>query len=82
MHSSSGDPHRRPEALACAVEQDETRLIAEVSAGRLPAFDSLYRNYHPRLTAHFSDLGQSFQRDPGQRFKLIADSWRGVRVPT
>ena len=31
--------------------------------------------------AHFSDLGQSFQRDPGQHFKLIADSWRGMRVP-
>ena len=50
MQSSSVDPHRRPETLACAAEQDETRLIAEVAAGRLPAFDTLYRNYHPRLT--------------------------------
>jgi hypothetical protein len=29
------------------------------------------------LDAHFSDRGQSFQRDRGHRFKLIADSSRG-----
>ena len=33
------------------------------------------------LPAHSSEGGQSFQRDRGQRSKLMADSWRVVRVP-
>lgn len=70
MHSSSGDPRRRPEAPACAVEQDESRLIAEVAAGLLPAFDTLYRNYHPRLTRFLDRM----TRRPGLVEEVLNDT--------
>ena len=35
---------------ASAAEQAEIRLIARVAARELPAFEELYRCYHPRLT--------------------------------
>lgn len=37
-------------AAAEAAEANEAGLLARVAAGELPAFEALYRNYHPRLS--------------------------------
>lgn len=42
------------DAAAVSAEQEEVCLVARVAAGELPAFDALYRCYHPRL-ARFLD---------------------------
>ncbi|HEY2925268.1 RNA polymerase sigma factor [Piscinibacter sp.] len=38
------------ESALHAAEQTESRLIERIVARELPAFDALYRAYHPRLT--------------------------------
>ena len=43
-------PHRHADAAIALVERDEALLINRIAAGELPAFDRLYRVYHPRLT--------------------------------
>jgi RNA polymerase sigma-70 factor (ECF subfamily) len=40
---------KTPQA-ACDAEQAESLLLREISRGSLGSFESLYRNYHPRLT--------------------------------
>ena len=46
QHDDSGSG----ESAAQLAEQTELRLIERIAAGELPAFDALYRAYHPRLT--------------------------------
>jgi RNA polymerase sigma factor (sigma-70 family) len=44
------DRRRPPSAAAQAADAQEAALIARVTAGDLPAFETLYRAYHPRLS--------------------------------
>jgi len=45
--SDHGKPHAGTDN---AVEQNEARLISQIAAGELNAFEDLYRIYHPRLS--------------------------------
>ena len=49
-HSNDGQTLPRPVAAADAGERAEQRLLAEVAARRMLAFEALYRGYYPRLT--------------------------------
>ena len=51
---NNGVHQAQREAVADAAELAERRLLGQVAARELPAFDALYREYHPRL-ARFLD---------------------------
>ena len=73
MLRSRGELDDKPGAGA---EQEEVRLLAGVAAGELPAFEALYRCYHPRLTRFLERM----TRRPGMVEELLNDTmlvvWR------
>jgi len=53
LHRRSDDdsvPHAQHDAVMGTAELAERRLLGQIAARQLPAFEALYREYHPRLT--------------------------------
>jgi RNA polymerase sigma-70 factor (ECF subfamily) len=72
-------PHGDPQADAHAApmaEEPEARLLARVALGERPAFEALYRLYHPRLSRFLDRM----TRRPGMVEELLNDTmlvvWR------
>ena len=57
--SDHGKPHAGTDN---AVEQNEARLISQIAAGELNAFEDLYRIYHPRLSRFLDRVSDSPHR--------------------
>jgi RNA polymerase sigma-70 factor (ECF subfamily) len=75
MLGSHGDPHAGGRA-GPAADEPEARLVARIAAGERPAFDALYRLYHPRLARFLHRM----TRRPGLVEELLNDTmlvvWR------
>jgi RNA polymerase sigma factor (sigma-70 family) len=75
MLGSRGEPHV-DERAGPAAEEPEARLVARIAAGELPAFEALYRLYHPRLARFLHRM----TRRPGMVEELLNDTmlvvWR------
>ncbi len=76
MLGSQGDLPLDDRRSGPAADEPETRLVARIAAGELPAFESLYRLYHPRLTRFLDRM----TRRPGMVEELLDDTmlvvWR------
>jgi len=66
------DGSRPPQAhdRADSAELAERRLIGQIAARQLPAFDTLYRCYHPRLTRFLDRM----TRRPGLVEEIMNDT--------
>jgi RNA polymerase sigma-70 factor (ECF subfamily) len=65
-----GDRENQRSAMPAAGECGEARLVAQVAAGDIAAFEALYRLYHPRLTRFLERM----TRRPGLVEELLNDT--------
>ena len=70
MLRRTSDDARADNASPDLAERGEARLVSEIAAGELRAFEQLYRAYHPRLTRFLDRI----TRRPSMAGELLNDT--------